>query len=175
MLPTGLGDAIANADLVVVGTVVSTRSHHRVATVHREELWKGRVGLTLEVFGGPADGHVATSVDRTYRVGERYLLLVRAPAARGQPPIFGGRYEDSQCSGTRPWTEALARYRPATATVTRDESATGPQTTSADRLSDRPSTPLRWAWGVTALAAGAAAVTVLGLRRWSRRRPERPI
>jgi hypothetical protein len=174
MLPTGLAEGIADADLVVVGTVVSTRSHHRVATVHREEQWKGHVAPTFEVFGGPADGHVITSVDRTFTVGERYLLVAREPAAHGEPSTFGGRYEDTQCSSTRRWTEALARYRPATATVTRDQHATGLRPSPADPVPDPPSSPRLWLLGMTAFAACVVAARILGIRHWTRR-PERSV
>jgi hypothetical protein len=61
-----VGDGIAQADVVVVGTVASARSGHRIATVHVEEVWKGDVGESFEVFGGPAAENALTTVDRAY-------------------------------------------------------------------------------------------------------------
>ncbi len=113
--PISITDALAHADIVVVGTVTATRSHDRIATVTVEETWKGAVGTTFEVFGGPDRDNEATSVDRTYQVGQRYLLFASEPAAHGNAAIFGGRYEDNSCSTTQIWDPALAQYRPATA------------------------------------------------------------
>lgn len=113
--PVGVAAAMTQADVVVVGTVTSARSGDRIVTVRVEERWKGDIARTIEVFGGPVTG--ATSVDRTYEVGARYLLFVREAHAHGEAATFGGRYEDNACSTTQRWTETLAQYRPADATV----------------------------------------------------------
>ena len=74
MPPLELAAAIEQADVVVVGTVTATTSRSRIATLDVDEVWKGDVGATFEVAGG-ARGDVASTVDRTYESGTRYLLF----------------------------------------------------------------------------------------------------
>ena len=108
----------------------------------------------MEVYGGPAQDNTATSVDRTYRVGTRYLVFAFEPAAHNSPGTFGGRYEDTNCSTTQSWTDSLAQFRPTTATIV------PPPTTSAPAT--RPAAPERA--GTTPWFIGVAAVaTVVGL------------
>jgi hypothetical protein len=146
--PVGIAAGIAQADVVVVGTVASARSGNRVATVRVEEVWKGDVGESFEVFGGPAAENALTSVDRKYEVGRRYLLFAREPAAHGNPAIFGGRYEDNDCSTTQPWTDTLIQYRPATARMVGKKVSTAPPaSTSPSAVAARAphdSTVERW-------------------------------
>ncbi|MEO7555803.1 MAG: hypothetical protein ABIV94_04265 [Acidimicrobiales bacterium] len=159
-LPTR--DAITQADAVVVGTVTATRSHDRVATVAVDEVWKGEVGNTLEVFGGPDPENAATSVDRTYEIGVRYLIVAFEPAAHGSPGAIGGRYEDNACSATQPWSDALKTLRPDDARVLTPATATPPPVPrlAADHRG-------RGAVGIAAIAAvGALSLTVW----WKRRR-----
>ena len=115
--PVAISSAVAQSDVVVVGTVVATRSRGRIATLAVDEVWTGQVDNTFEVYGGPPDDNTATSVDRTYDVGTRDLLFAYEPRAHGSSPIFGGRYEDNDCSNTQPWNETLAAFRPGSATI----------------------------------------------------------
>jgi hypothetical protein len=159
--------AVNQSDIVVVGTVLTTRSQNRIATVSTEEVWKGDVAKTLEVFGGPADTNAATSVDRTFVVGRRYLFFVREPAAHGYQATFGGRYEDSICSSTKAWTTDLARLRPASA-----RSLSSPATTVVPHGNParRPAHSTRlWPW---LLGVGAVAIGLVGMVGWQRSRKE---
>ena len=113
--PLPLDDALAQSDLVVVGTVTATRSNDRIATVAVEDHWKGDSPNVIEVAGGPDAANAATSVDRTYAVGTQYLFFIFDPAAHGSPGTFGARYEDNNCTDTRPYTSDLDRLRPASA------------------------------------------------------------
>jgi hypothetical protein len=78
--PAPLREAIKDAPAVFVGTVIETANRSRWATVHVEEVRKG-TGLPdeVEVRAGPEDppgpGGTATSVDRTYTSGTRYLFV----------------------------------------------------------------------------------------------------
>ncbi len=103
--PAPVDEAVLLGDVVFVGTVLRTDNQGRWATVRVEERWKGSRDLadTVEVRGGPEPG-AATSVDRTYSSG-RYLFIVE--------PGVGGLLADSACTGTQPWTDALAAFRPA--------------------------------------------------------------
>ena len=167
--PMSTAQAIANADVVVVGTVSSTRSRDRVATVSVEEVWKGSVGNSFEVFGGPDRDDAATSVDRTYRVGVRYLLLAFEPAAHGSPGTFGGRYEDTACSATQPWDDSLARFRPSTAAIVAASTTSPPRSSSpvTDSASRRNGV---WKIVVGAAIAGAALTGTVLWRRARRAR-----
>lgn len=90
VLPGG-GPLWDSADVVFVGTVTGLANNARWATVRVEEIWKGPdVPAEVVVHGGPA-GNVATSVDRTYTIGLRYLFAVAS---------VDGALEDSACSPT---------------------------------------------------------------------------
>ena len=93
------------ADAVFVGTVTSVANGDRWATVRVDEVWKGPdQPAQVVVLGGPG-GNVASSVDRTYVVGTRYLF------AAG---ISDGNLVDNSCSATAPVdTIDLGAIRPA--------------------------------------------------------------
>ncbi|MGH9185353.1 MAG: hypothetical protein ACRD0U_06015, partial [Acidimicrobiales bacterium] len=61
-----LETAIEQTPIVIVGTVSSTRSRDRIATVNVDEVWKGTIEPTFELWAGPEQDNEATSVDRTY-------------------------------------------------------------------------------------------------------------
>jgi hypothetical protein len=109
--PAPLREAIKDAPAVFVGTVIETANRSRWATVHVEEVWKG-TGLPdeVEVRAGPEDppgpGGTATSVDRTYTSGTRYLFV---PYDRSSQAIF----QDNACTRTSQFRSPLERFRPA--------------------------------------------------------------
>ena len=107
---------LAEAPLVFVGTVLSTANRDRVAQVAVEEIWKGPdLPDQVDVRGsrvGQQDNAV-TSVDRTFRVGLRYLFVPDrvadlVPGPDGPPVV-----EDSLCTATREYRLELDRLRPA--------------------------------------------------------------
>ncbi|MEW5990978.1 MAG: hypothetical protein AB1736_06485 [Chloroflexota bacterium] len=105
-LPPVAGEAPwASADVVFLGTVTSLANNDRWATVHVEEVWVGPdQPVDVVVRGGP-EGNTATSVDRTYLLGARYVFGVT---------VVDGQLQDNACSGTT-LAEAvdLAAMRPA--------------------------------------------------------------
>ncbi|HYP24963.1 MAG TPA: hypothetical protein VEV43_15455, partial [Actinomycetota bacterium] len=107
--PPSLGRAIAETSVVFAGTVTDTSSEGRWATVAVSDVWKGDVAAEVEVRGGPEDPpgpiSASSSVERTYRRGETYLVLPYA----GSGEVFS----DNACSGTTVYREGLARLRPA--------------------------------------------------------------
>ena len=145
--------ALKDADLVFVGMVTSTRSQGRVAFVRVEDRWKGTGEPRVDVYGGPAADNAATSVDRRYQSGQRYLFFVQEPARHGRHGAFAGRYQDNGCSATRPYTVDLAAFRPSTAVVIASPEVTQPQSSTAS-----------WRWpaaiGATAIVALAAAMVI---------------
>lgn len=107
--------SVANAEVVFVGTVLSTANRDRVAQVRVEEVWKGRIlSDQVEVHGTPfaPQDNAATSVDRTFRPGVRYLFVPRgesaSPAASGVPV-----FEDGLCTATQEYHPNLDGLRPA--------------------------------------------------------------
>lgn len=104
----------AQAPVVFVGTVASTTHGGRLAVVDVESVWNGPdLPPRLEVRGSPAiltpvpaGMGVATSVDRHFQAGGRYLFV---PANR-QPP-----FEDNSCSLTRVYAPDVDALRPARA------------------------------------------------------------
>lgn len=107
--PPPLDEIYAGADIVFRGTVTATaEGNDRIATVRVEEVWKGPpLPGTVVVRGGPQDTNVATSVDRSFDVGNQYLFF---PVNRRSP------FKDNICTATRRYRAALERLRdPATA------------------------------------------------------------
>jgi hypothetical protein len=106
--PVALVDSLQAADVVIVGTVVATANQDRMATVSLEEVWKGpALPALLTVDGGPGGGAIASSVDRSFERGIRYLFVLSG----GDQGIF----HDNACSATTPWEDAFAALRPADA------------------------------------------------------------
>jgi hypothetical protein len=154
-VPMPADEAVVFGDVVFVGTVLRTENEGRWATVRVEERWKGSrdLGDTVEVRGGPEPG-TATAVDRTFAPG-RYLFFVQ----RGQAGLT-----DTACSTTQPWTESLARLRPADVAPAALELPTDP-------LGDiRPDTVLTVAARLAALLV--ALIAYLAVLRARRRPPD---
>lgn len=107
MQPPPLEKAVTSAEIVFVGTVRATTNENRWATVEVEEVWRGPdQSVAVVIKGGPA-GNTATSVDRSFEIGVRYLFF---PSADPE-----GGLADTSCSSTTPWTEAMLALRPADA------------------------------------------------------------
>lgn len=105
--PEPIGRAVANADVVFVGTVVETANRGTWATVRVDEIWRGKdQPSTVLVKGGPP-GNAATSVDRAYEVGVKYVFFPYSDA--------DGSLADNSCTNTTQWTAELAALRPADA------------------------------------------------------------
>lgn len=101
----GVAEGIAGADVVFVGTVQGLGDSDRTATFSVEEQWRGDpLPAIVQVHGGPGDLNSATSVDRSYEAGVRYLVAAY---------IVEGRLTDNACSVTQPWSDELAAFRPA--------------------------------------------------------------
>jgi hypothetical protein len=58
---------------------------------------------------------MGSSVERTYQLGVRYLVMATDPKAGGYDSMYGehGRFEDNSCTGTQPYVAQLARFRPS--------------------------------------------------------------
>ena len=70
---------LVSSDLVFVGLVTELANENRWAVFRLEEVWKGDPGGDrVEVRAGPGP-RAATSNDRTYVAGERYLVLRLRP------------------------------------------------------------------------------------------------
>ncbi len=154
------GDPIVSAPLVFVGTVISTGDGGRRARVRVESIWYGQhLPTYLEVSGSPVSGSAATSVDRTYQAGQRYLFVPEVGTGPIQSPLQGplqGPLMDNACSATQPFTAALAAQAPA--------SAFPPDPGGSEAVSGPP-------WRSVGLAVGAVALLgAIGL--WVRRRRE---
>ena len=107
MMPPPVEEAARTADIVFVGTVTSTANRDSWASVTVEEVWRGPdQPATVVVKGGPA-GNAATSVDRSFVVGTKYLFFPYVDPEAG--------LSDNSCTNTQAWTNDLAAIRPADA------------------------------------------------------------
>lgn len=98
---------MGTADIVFVGTVSATAENNSWATVSIEEVWKGPdLPAVFQVRGGEG-GNVATSVDREFKAGTRYLFVPYE--------MQDGFASDNSCSATQEWDAALVGLRPADA------------------------------------------------------------
>lgn len=107
MMPPPVEEAAQTAEIVFVGTVAETSNHNSWANVVVEETWRGPdQPEAVIVKGGPA-GNMATSVDRFFEVGVKYLFFPYVDEAGG--------LADNSCTNTVQWTADLAQLRPADA------------------------------------------------------------
>ncbi len=173
--PLPIADAVSNSDLVVVGTVTAARSGDRIAGVAVEDIWKGEADSHIEVAGGPDQPGTITSVDRTYVVGTRYLFFIREPARRGGSGTFDAKYEDNECTNTRPYTLALDRLRPTSARRIATTTSTT-TTTTRSNLATPPivrtghdGNAILWLLGSGVLAMCAALIALVARSRHRRR------
>jgi len=103
--PLSLPEQIQSAALVFVGTAQDTSDGDRVAWVRVESIWKGpEIAQYVSVHGSPVSGPSASSVDRRYQSGTRYLFVLYS----ADQPL-----QDNSCSGTQPYTSELAALEPA--------------------------------------------------------------
>ena len=149
--PPGLGlggtSLLDGASVVFVGTVLSTSNGDRVARVRVESVWKGGpVPVVVTVSGTPDPGSAATSVDRTFAPGRRYLFL---PSNTTSP------YQDSSCSATQPYAPVLDSLRPPGAQAP----------TGTDGLDQTTASWWVWALGAAGIAIGVGLVAWIGFRR----------
>ena len=106
----GLPETVAAAPLVFVGTVTGTSNQDRVATVHVDEVWTAHhIPPEVILRGSPDINAAATSVDRHYKTGVRYLFV---PASASGPP-----YDDNSCTMTREFAGDAAALRPPSVTT----------------------------------------------------------
>ncbi len=143
-----LEEHLAQAQVVLVGTVQAVTNEDRTARVEVHEIWRGDdVPALVTVHGGPDDLEMTTSGDRYYRPGVRYLFAVQA---------LDGRLEDNACTATQEWTDDLAALRPADAT-------SPPATTADERGGTIPATAI--VIGLAALAVAATSIFAFRARR----------
>ena len=139
----------ADADAVFVGTVTSVANGDRWATVRVEEVWQGPDQPAEVVVRGGSEGNAATSIDRTYAVGGRYIFAVT---------IEGDALLDNACSGTTPAADVdLVAVRPS---VVRTVGRTPASTSDGIDLGGAAG-PL----AVAAIVGGLLLATVLLARR----------
>ena len=109
-------DRLRDATVVFVGRVVTTTDNGRTAHVRVEQVWKGApVSDRVTVRSGPDGEGAASSVDRTFDAGVRYLFV---------PTRDGAHFRDSSCSATVEYSGAVAQFAPDTVTLPR-RSSTG--------------------------------------------------
>lgn len=162
-MPEGsLQQRLENANHLFVGTVTSIDPTGRIADVTVEAVWRGDVGDTAQVQGGPPDANTMTSVDRSFEQGRRYLFA--PPSGNGQV------FEDNACSDTQPWRRKLNRERPEGAAAFTGAppdvtEPTGPTAPTTGTTSTATSSNVGWIAGTAALALLALAVVAVLRRR----------
>lgn len=114
--PLTIQEAMEQAPVVFVGTVMTVEHDGRFASFSVDEVWKGDVDSSVVVSGGPTPSDlegrgfgesVVTSVDRYYDRGATYLVVPFG--------IEEGVYMDNACSVTQVYDASLDALRPATA------------------------------------------------------------
>lgn|SRR5262245_63447216 len=106
MQPAPIEQAVKTADIVFVGTVDDTAQGQRWASVTVEEVWRGPdQPKHVVIKGGPA-GNTATSVDRSFEVGVKYIFLPYVDPE-------GSGLADNTCTNTQPWADEMKAIRPA--------------------------------------------------------------
>jgi hypothetical protein len=169
-----LDEALAAAPVAFVGTVVETEHEGRTATFEVEEVWKGSVGERAVVNGGPAVAEmeraeakgeiVATSVDRAYENGVRYLVVP-----------FGARgkvFTDNACSSTQPYTAKLARHAPQGAGPVTDK--VGAEAAPSSLVATDSQGDGFQAWQVVLIGLAMTALVAVALTIIRRARRPRP-
>ena len=151
--PLSIRDQVASAGLFFVGTVIFTSDNDRVARVRVESIWRGpELPTYVDVHGSPVSGPgAASSIDRKYSAGTRYLFVLYG----ADQPL-----QDNSCSGTQVYTAELATLAPAGA-----RSPAPP--TAGDEIHNAVALYWQPALGVLALMAAAG---VIALRRAGRPR-----
>lgn len=116
MAPPAFDAAVETADIIVVGTVTEVVNAKRWATVSVEEIWRGPdLPATLLIKGGP-DANAASSVDRSFEVGQRYVFFPYvAVDTEPLPGVAAGGLADNSCTSTQVWDDSMAAFRPADA------------------------------------------------------------
>ena len=114
-MPPDIKTAALSADIVFVGTVTATENRGSWATVMVEEIWRGPDQPAEVLIKGGPGGNSATSVDRTFEVGVKYLFFPYAdPGTEPLPGAVSG-LSDNSCTSTTQWSEDLAGLRPSDA------------------------------------------------------------
>jgi hypothetical protein len=104
-MPIPIEEAIRSAEVVITGTVTAVENDGRWATVEVHEIWKGPdLPATVIIRGGPGPGS-ASSIDRTFTAGARYLFVA---GLDGQ-----GGLSDNACSATIEMAAGDNALRPA--------------------------------------------------------------
>lgn len=155
--PMPIPRAIEISPAVFVGTVAELENADRWAIVDVIEVWSGTVDDRVEVRGGPKDPpgplSSATSVDRSYKLGETYLFVVE----RGS----GSTFRDNICTSTTPYKPELDRFRPASAEDT--EGAEGDRSPGPGQPVDlEPVSDGSGPWLVAGVAAGVIVIAGIG-------------
>jgi hypothetical protein len=103
--PPSVRDQAASSPLVFVGTVTFTSDNDRMARVKVESIWRGpELPAYVDVHGSPVSGlSTASSVDRKYNAGTRYLFVLFS----ADRPL-----QDNSCSATQVYTSELAALAP---------------------------------------------------------------
>lgn len=104
MEPPPLEQHVAMGEAVFVGVVRQVTNQGRTAVVDVQEVWAGPdLPAVVTIRGGPDDPTMATSADRNFEPGLRYLFAVS---------VSDGQLQDSSCSATQAWHDELDQYRP---------------------------------------------------------------
>ncbi len=153
---------VDEAPVVFVGTVVETRHNDTTARVRVEEVWKGQADLSgVVVQGGTGEDDAATSVDRSFVVGTRYLFF---------PQPDGNHFLDNSCSPTAEWSADFGAFRPEDARTADGSSDPGgasgqEQGGSLDVASDEGGAGLPFVLAAGVVATAGAAAWVATRRR----------
>lgn len=149
-----LEQQLDEAEYAFVGTATEVTNRGRTATFEVDEVWArptdgATVGSQVVVHGGPDEPNSASSVERTFETGVRYLVF---------PHVEDGRFTDDICTPTTTWSEELGDARPATA-----QEVDGDLDGESDLVATATSTP--WIIIGVSVLVGLVAVALVSARR----------
>ncbi len=160
-----LEESLAAADVVFVGRVVDRSNADRTAVMEVLEVWKGPTQpARVTVIGGPEELSQQTAIDRTFLLGQIYLVV---PANRQAP------FQDSLCSATQLWSTPTGSIPAELQDAVGTEVPIVLLTDQSPELGDGRFSGWCGTLGMALIVIVFALALIYGLRRMSSRHPSR--
>jgi hypothetical protein len=100
-----MADALRSAPIVFVGTAAESHRRSATTTFLVDDIWRGPAIPPIVTLHNAASDPTAEDAP-AWKDGARYVVM---------PQLVDEQLEARACSGSRPWTDDLAAFRPADA------------------------------------------------------------